>query len=796
MTSTEERWTPLQLLAHGRFASSENLTSAVNALQAAYASPVIVSTFSAYYLLPTLSRLSGFGDTVQAAHILEDMRLDLQNTLRVRGPQAVVDCCEQIFTTHVDQMPATTLFGESIERPGDLMVAISVPESIGFMVDSTLAQHVVLCSLGSRTAAFHRNNSLDLWTVRQLRDASERLELRDKPASDDELIDITLGLEDVQTRKLLDAAMNTMPVAAIVAYNTEGTYLQLNRNHAGSLPESLMPERRTIAPDADILWPVPPMGSPMPDLGELANLCVVTKYRLVGSLPDGRRCVGFPFGAEHVGSRPAGAICVVLDGSMDETFGIYEQSLVGLLATHFSRVTFERRWTAAVGFVTTHLREISALGNIESTTEPVGCASELRGRMDIRLATPIVMRVLADIASLAGGLSVTCRIIAGGDGPLFSRRLFRLHAVGSGWPGSPDSIPMDDPTAAVNAWVAIHGRAVYLRSIGTDSDKCSPDLDRYPGLQSVLMVQDTTRSELCVPVFAEGKLVGTINLEAAAPFAYDAVAKVVEECAQLIGVALLEARRQISVHTMAEAKGFLGRRHELDHKLYDFSKHIDVALADDGEARQTAQSEIQKMREIVYMDSPLPARRSGDPLSINDILQEAALSIEWMYKSHKPAAFALEGTMQEFIDLSKTMVPPDAAEALMFGVAQALLNVRKYGIPHYRLADWTYPVQYALARRPLGGSHTLYVAIKSVCQPADLADLQSNCVFREPIQHLMTGRTSLGTFLTGEILRRSGGSAYFRVENPDEADAEEYWFVTAEFGVPILAQDQAQLAGS
>jgi hypothetical protein len=785
MTSTEERWTPLQLLAHGRFASSEDLTSAVNALHAAYASPIIVSTFSAYYLLPTLSRLSGFGDTDQTARILEDTRLDLQNTLRERGPQAVVDCCKQIFTTHVSQMPATTLFGKSIKRPGDLIVAISVPESIGYVVDSTLAQHVVLCSLGSRTAAFHRNNSLDLWTVRQLRDASERLELRDKPASDDELIDITLGLEDVQTRKLLDGAMNTMPVKAIIAYNTDGVYLR-HRNHAGSLPESLMPERRAIAPDAGISWPVPPQGSPMADLGELANLCIVRKYRLVGSLPDGRRCVGFPFGAEHVGSRPAGAICIVLDGSMDETFGIYEQSLVGLLATHFSRVTFERRWTAAVGFVTTHLREISSLGNIEPTTGPVGCAPELRGRMDIRLATPIVMRVLADIANLASGLSVTCRIIAGGDGPPFSRRLFRLHAVDSGWSGSPDSIPMDDPTVAVNAWVAIHGRAVYLRSIGTDSDKCSPDLDRYPGLQSILMVRNATRSELCVPVFAEGKLVGTINLEAAAPFAYDAVAKVVEECAQLIGVALLEARRQISVHTMAEAKGFLGRRHELDHKLYDFSKHIDTALAGDGEARQIAQSQIQKMREIVYMDRPLPIRRSGNPLSIDDVLQEAALSIEWMYKSYRPAAFAPEGTRQQFIDLSKTLVLPDVAEALMFGVAQALLNVRKYGIPHYRSAGWMYPVQYALARRPLGGSHTLYVAIKSVCQPDDLADLQSNCVFREPIQHLMTGRTSLGTFLTGEILRRSGGSAYFRVESPDEADAEEYRFVTAEFGVPIL----------
>jgi hypothetical protein len=521
-------------------------------------------------------------------------------------------------------------------------------------------------------------------------------------------------------------------------------------------------------------------------LAELADLCASTDRRVVGVLATGQSCIGFPFGAEHVGASPVGAICLVLKGSVDECFGSYEQSLMRLLATHFARAYGEHRWAAAVRLVTTRLREISGLGMLDPEGESADCASELDGREDIELASPIVMEVLDDIAKLSGAMSVTCWIIAGSAGPLFCRGLFRFHGVGVDRSELDRSVPLDD-SDSVNAWVAINGRAVYLRSIvpaGSDGVPASPDLGRYPGLERVSVVRSSVHAVLCVPVFAEDKLVGTINLEAATPFAFDLTADVVEECAQLIGVALLEARRQISVRTMTQARGFLSRRHELEHRLVNFGTELKKWLKDVPLAAEKAADRIEELKRFVYLRNAVPVKHAGTAVSVNAVLRQATAAIEWTYKTVQPAKFAYNKDMMEFIELSSVEMSDDAAEALLFAVTQTLLNVRKYGSKASELADWEFPVQYALSLSRLGGRETLYLAIRSVCKERDIADLQPNRVFREPIEH-RSGRTSLGAFLAGEVLRRCGGSAYFRVDVP-ESDGGILRFVTAELGVPTL----------
>lgn len=779
-------WSPVQLVLGGRFADSDDLSRAVKELSEACGDPVIVATFSAHYLLPTLSRVHGLGSPEASARLLRELKDELSSTLRQDGYQAVIRGCTDAFTERHGTAPAHTLFGTSVDRPGELMVAVFTTSALEEGDSARLAEYVALCALGSRNAAFHRENAIDLSTARRVREASGLIDVGAEPASVDELADIAQSLEEMQTANLLTLILETLSAEAIVTY--EAGRAELMRHHVmGEVPDDLAPLRMTLE-DVEMPW-IAGHGVPLfATLGDLVNVCVLKERRLVGTLGVDWWCVCSPFGAEHIGSGPAGAVCIVFRGVSEEKFGSYELSLLRLLATHFSRASAERRWMSAVGFVSTHLNEISSLGSRDSAAALVGCSPELLGREDVTLASPIISDVLSDIADLSNAMSVTCRLIAGADGPLFSRRLFRLHCVGGACAiSSPDSLSADDVANSVNAWVAVNGTAVYLRSLvevdGPEPYMTSPDMARYPGLARVAKFRESVRSELCVPIFAEDKLVGTINLEAESDFAFDRVAAVVDECAQLIGVALLESRRQISVTTMTEARGFLGRRHELENRLINFGDDLASVLQSNADAREMASSQIQSLRSIVYMRQTVQVRGAGANVTVDEVLRHATASIEWTYKSLLPLAFA--SNVETFIPLSSTPLANEPAEALFFAVTQALLNVRKYGSKAYTLADWEWPVSYDLKVRRLGGRDTLYLAIRSVCYRRDISDLQYNRVFREPIDHPESGRTSLGAFLAGEVLRRSGGSAYFRVDSSDEF-GNTLRLVTAEFGIPTF----------
>lgn len=785
MRNHSNRWSPSRLVISGRFAGSTDLTNAVQDLSRAHNdTPVIAITFSADYVLPSLCRLHGFGAGETARNILLNLKVELGETLHLEGANAVVVSCNRIFEQLHGVVPTNASFGKSLDRPGDTKVVVFA--TAGDLRKCRHAEHVAACAFGSRNSAFHRENAIDLSTSKGVREARQLVDIEDE---------ITIGnvastLAELQISQLLNLTLSILDAQAVVTYDATGDCL---RRHfcAGTMPDELMPAEKQFN-EHDEVPPVPEEGGRhLADLGELANHCIFSQRRLVGILEGGKQwCIGFPFGAEHPGSRPAGAVCVVLRDTANEIFGSYELTLLRQVATHLARISAEERWASAIGLVSAHLGDISALGSQDYKAALVGCSSVLAGREDVRLSGAIIARVLADIADFSGAMSVTLRLIAGSSGDLFSRRLFRMHCVGVNCDQSPDSISVDDHASSVNAWVAVHGKAVYLRSltaegVGSGGDAVqSVDLARYPGLERPAIFRGPIGSELCVPVFAESKLVGTMNLESENAYAFDVTAEIVDEFAQLVGVVLLECRRQITVGTMAEARGFLGRRHELEARLINFGRELDAALADQEQARDSAAAQIQALRRFVYMRQALAVRGDDDSVRVDHVLRQAAESIEWTYKSIEPAAFAID--VADFVQFSKMRISKRCADALLFGVTQALLNVRKYGSDASEWLEWEYPVRYGVSLTTIGGIETLYVAVQSACSIEDVSDTPVTGVFRQPILNSATERTSLGTFLAGEILRRIGGSAYFRIEDAAEHEGL-IKVVTAEFGVPALA---------
>ena len=76
-----------------------------------------------------------------------------------------------------------------------------------------------------------------------------------------------------------------------------------------------------------------------------------------------------------------------------------------------------------------------------------------------------------------------------------------------------------------------------------------------------------TRSQLCVPVYVEGRVIGIVNLESPALHAYDAWIDIAQATAAHIGLAVANARLALATVIQEQARETLRRAHGLKRGL-------------------------------------------------------------------------------------------------------------------------------------------------------------------------------------------------------------------------------------
>lgn len=129
--------------------------------------------------------------------------------------------------------------------------------------------------------------------------------------------------------------------------------------------------------------------------------------------------------------------------------------------------------------------------------------------------------------------SATVRLLSGDTAQL-------VRACTAGIPSEHDPISIKDHHS-VNAYVARSGRKCYI----TDIRRRAYTRD-YPGLFGLLATAGRrTRSELCLPLFLHGRLVGTLNLESEHVDAYADALHFVQGIAEQIGLSIAHARQTI-----------------------------------------------------------------------------------------------------------------------------------------------------------------------------------------------------------------------------------------------------------
>ncbi len=293
---------------------------------------------------------------------------------------------------------------------------------------------------------------------------------------------------------------------------------------------------------------------------------------------------------------------------------------------------------------------------------------------------------------------------------------------------------------SVNAYVAATGSMCYLRDRTKD-----PRAQGYPDLhrpEDIAERATNQGSELCVPIWADGFLVGTMNLESPTKDAYGLELPTVLAFAAVAGLALTAARQSISRFVAELVSRLRIGPHE--------AAKIDRALA---ALRQivpaTARAHLDAIRTnaLRALDQTDDDQPSGaETVSGRELLEGVIVQ-----QGFRGASLALT---QDF------RVPARDAGRLTAALREVMENADTHKSKHA-----AGPTIRTASYRVAGGNYVT-IAVTSVpkIQPGALVEMKA---FRAPIRSSDSPYPRLGCYSAGQLMMMLGGAA-FLTRRPDD----------------------------
>jgi GAF domain-containing protein len=285
--------------------------------------------------------------------------------------------------------------------------------------------------------------------------------------------------------------------------------------------------------------------------------------------------------------------------------------------------------------------------------------------------------------------------------------------------------------SSVIAWVARTGTTCYLANVRDRALR-----KQYPGLQGWLDVGISTRSELCIPIFVSGRLVGVLDLESRFLSGYADSIGIAGAVAEQLGLAVQQSRRFHEQEVMSMSTATTANVHELG-KLVD--KLRDVA----GEFTGPAHTELTKISDGIVQCSQSGAALPSEPLTaatklVTQVLRDLELS----------DTFDIRGT--PIVDRSYANT-----EALAFRSALAALLDNAY-----RNAPKDNPgCKLSWGSMVLGGRrYVTLLVMNNIGLAPDSSELRH--LFRLPLRTDHSPRARLGAFTAGALVRSFGGDVF------------------------------------
>jgi GAF domain-containing protein len=306
-----------------------------------------------------------------------------------------------------------------------------------------------------------------------------------------------------------------------------------------------------------------------------------------------------------------------------------------------------------------------------------------------------------------------------------------------------------DAPDSVNAWVARTGSPCYIPNMLDHPTRPFPGLDGVTEISE----RDGIRSELCLPIKAHGRLVGTLNLESRHRSDYpDDVAAVVGALAQQVGLAISQARRNDERRLFS----FQARQASQAHRVLKQVDDLERLLQAHPELRATGFGEKLSQRISTIREASDP--ELAKPFDIEPIEDGSASVLEIVKRlTAKPR-------YRGHLDLRRLpppelMVPELVGQVLELALDELLRNALSVVSRDARL-----PFNAVLYFEEITHAGRPFLRIKIAnAITAPLVSETEQKLYRAPIRG---DRTHIGAFVVGSFVRSVGGEVYIDENGP------------------------------
>jgi hypothetical protein len=483
-------------------------------------------------------------------------------------------------------------------------------------------------------------------------------------------------------------------------------------------------------------------------------------------------------------SAPAiGAMALVKLGAGHEPFGAYEVALSRNGALRLALISATTKAERAARTFTslsrdaTHLRRDSLATDMmlraqrQTSEREEGINKTLPD--DLEVVLPVIQNVLSTLAEVTQSETVTFRA-ALPDPDAAEPHGVTLARVAA----FPPSLGKDEQHAVqaddgegINWKVACEGSLVYesdvLAKMEAEARAREADGDAEPEpapSRRYVEHHRNTRSELCVPVFVEDRVVGVVNLESPVVHAYDAQIDIAQALAEHVGTAIANARLVLAGVLQSQARDILRKSHDLSHAHEDLRKiarRSPHPIAGDVEYQA---DRIQHEAEGLLTFSVDPHEdwvRDGGS-TFPDLLDAACKKVSLVFNR----VVGREGEWAVY--------PTDDADLIVNALVDILDNARRNRdpkVPYINLTlqqcEWggqTQDVLEVRIRTPnrLRASRAVNVYR---CPLSNIEVIHDD--FGEPVK--LIDHPQLGAYLAGTHARRAGGEVHLTYLNEREA---------------------------
>jgi GAF domain-containing protein len=436
------------------------------------------------------------------------------------------------------------------------------------------------------------------------------------------------------------------------------------------------------------------------------------------------------------GSTVLGVVNVEkLQGVDEGRFTFRDLTLLHSVATRLAlwRAHAMLRYTAGslAGLTRRHtaLADLSAAHSGDDDLDP-------RVPADLVLARPIIDETLQRIYSLTRSHSATVRLLSPDR-----RSLMRFSAYPDERLGDPGPAISVDEAASMVAWVAREGRACHITNV-----KDRSELRRYPGLTGLLSLREGTRSELCLPIFVSGRVVGALNLESRFRDGYVDSIETASAVAEQVGLALQYARRTHEQTVLSMSTASTASVHELA-KTVDRLRVLSRTYDRDAELAGT-------LREI--SDHVAKCIQSGAELAHDPGVSLSSLLTEVLRELGLDGVVRVRGLPRRDLQLR-------AGDALSLRVALTALfdNAKNnvYNRDPRMEARWS--------KHTVGGRDYVTLFIGNTIG-LERSPRILRLLFRRPLRDEDGDRVHLGAFTAAALVRSMGGDVFVHISKPPD----------------------------